>query len=1546
MPSPARKRGRGSSTPKANTIVFTSNIGGFGSFRDCLGLYAEASLIFIQEHHLVEERISSAAQVLAKAGWHSFWAPARPTVGRGSSAGVAVLAKGHLDVQSLGKLPSTAGFENASLVEHRIARALWRHRLFGDIVLYSIYLVVGLGAKGENATIMEALWDDTESHGLPFLIGGDFNMSPEALQPLLGQSAVVVHGGPSTRGPFGGACLDYFLASCEVAALTQGACPVEHIPTSPHQPIKLELLQGVLADVVTVARQYPSIPTSRVFGPIGPQREWQPLLAKAEALNREARLPTEGFQDKLNDLFADWAKGASHEIANITGSSFRVLGFPPQLKKVALASLFHGRGAARKVPSRAFLWLANRVAEFASYLGHRVGAPSNQALAYRLGLLTSSIDGCKTPFQAHLDIEGATAATTLLGTTARLALHALVHPSAASSVRPVLGSLAAGLRQVVKQATLGEWKHRSSEWRLAAQRDCQAGGPLLHKLAKGSQGWRQQLVPLPGGLGQTTRPKHVVAQLRETWGSLWAGPATELHHHDRAPAVARRVDAAALPDPLSVDTLRQTSKSFKERTCRQDGWHPRHFRLLPDLCLQGLASIFAICEEWGAWPSSLRQLAVAFYPKASGGVRPIGFYGSVFRLWSKARSACWRAWEQALPDSSCWALGKHRSIEQAVWHQAALCEGAAAKGEHAATILWDLTKAYEHVQHNLLWTLGVRFGAPLAVLRLALDSYTWPRVVQWLGFLADPVTPARGIVAGSSSATFEIKLALLGAAAHALQEHPSVGLGIYVDDISLTTQGKESDKVADIIAAGAADLADYIEVGLGLPLAQHKARTIASSASLARLVKARIPRLAGAIVATAPNLGIDYGGGKTAKTAKFGPKFKERFQRGRDRGRRFARQPLRKLQKARLVQAGGVAAFRHGLGVSGMLPSTLKKARDWISRTSGLRLKGGSTDIALAMHPQHDILHFACLPLLVLAKLWWDWAGTSRTLCPEARRLAADFYYIHDELRRARAAGGRLPWQKVRGPIGAAILWVWHIGWAFEGPATLVTNLGVHLSFLWGPPVVLSKLFTDALREKGLRELGQISNGTADYIDFRRRGPRPDILQQPLKSKTQLHEPPLHAHLRAAIIQGTVPTRVWYAARGFEVGAVCPHCPTKDDDIYHRLWECGLAAEARYSLPVGLKLRARLAGRGDPTYTRGWAPWPEGVSLSPATSLSQGLDAEGFWPTSDPLFSDGSCYNNSDLVFTRAGWAVVQFSLQSGLQVAAIWGTLPPEIVQSAANAELYAYLQASFNSRVPLHLYSDCMAVVSGAGALHLQRLRDRPGEALWRTARGAVPPDRVFHVKAHRDITTIADETLRRIAQGNERADELARAGAELHPNIPERHVGVARVAADAKLIQKFGPAVLASWPRPTEDIGTHLSRLSTSRVGTAETKARHEPYSAFGLWWCRLCSASSKCQAAFAKSPCSGVGEFWSQVALCTSKGHTLAHFAVQPGPKRLVVCVKCARYACEKWVALLQPCTSDHSSGHRGPLRRLARGLHPKQGSAWAAVLLGPASSLQS
>ena len=316
---------------------------------------------------------------------------------------------------------------------------------------------------------------------------------------------------------------------------------------------------------------------------------------------------------------------------------------------------------------------------------------------------------------------------------------------------------------------------------------------------------------------------------------------------------------------MDFKLAQKTASTFKKATCTPDGVHPRHFSLLSPRGLEALSWILWTIDALGQCPEQIQEVQVPLYTKPdSGGLRPIGFFRALFRLWGKTKKPLVRAWELSRGNHAAFSMSPGVSAIDPVWRQSIRAEHHSGVGDSFVALLWDIKKCYEHVRHNLLWEEARFLAFPLVVIRCSLAAYSWPRVLLLECAAAAPLFPRRGIVAGSFAATSELKCYMYRAIAEycIVFPPPAYHLSIHVDDSGLDiTRPNDEACFCDAIEA-AEPLISLFEDRLLLPLAVAKATVCASTDSLAVRVARALGPYGGSASYSVRNLGILVSAGK------------------------------------------------------------------------------------------------------------------------------------------------------------------------------------------------------------------------------------------------------------------------------------------------------------------------------------------------------------------------------------------------------------------------------------------------------------------------------------------------------------------------------------------------------------------------------------------------------------------------------------------------------------------------------------------------------------
>ena len=100
------------------------------------------------------------------------------------------------------------------------------------MLVASIYLKTGIGgAAPYNLELLRFVGQATSVHRLPWILGGDFQMSPDAINktlfPQTARAQILADDNPmgTCRHAFGVSTIDFFIVSDDLASAAQSAAP-------------------------------------------------------------------------------------------------------------------------------------------------------------------------------------------------------------------------------------------------------------------------------------------------------------------------------------------------------------------------------------------------------------------------------------------------------------------------------------------------------------------------------------------------------------------------------------------------------------------------------------------------------------------------------------------------------------------------------------------------------------------------------------------------------------------------------------------------------------------------------------------------------------------------------------------------------------------------------------------------------------------------------------------------------------------------------------------------------------------------------------------------------------------------------------------------------------------------------------------------------------------------------------------------------------------------------------------------------------------------
>ena len=152
-------------------------------------------------------------------------------------------------------------------------------------------------------------------------------------------------------------------------------------------------------------------------------------------------------------------------------------------------------------------------------------------------------------------------------------------------------------------------------------------------------------------------------------------------------------------------------------------------------------------------------------------------------------------------------------------------------------LLWDILKCFECVTHWILVREARLLMYPLHLLRVAIQAYKWPRVLKLDDLVSLPIYPKKGIIAGSMSATYELRCLLQRKVSEHCSRHPFVDINFHIDDVAQESVARNPALCIRQLKDSADELADVIQVELRLPLSSKQVILIGSDTWLPAMPK-------------------------------------------------------------------------------------------------------------------------------------------------------------------------------------------------------------------------------------------------------------------------------------------------------------------------------------------------------------------------------------------------------------------------------------------------------------------------------------------------------------------------------------------------------------------------------------------------------------------------------------------------------------------------------------------------------------------------------------
>ena len=332
--------------------------------------------------------------------------------------------------------------------------------------------------------------------------------------------------------------------------------------------------------------------------------------------------------------------------------------------------------------------------------------------------------------------------------------------------------------------------------------------------------------------------------------------------------------------------------------------HPKHVSLLSDEVLWGLIAIMTKALEWREVPTSMLSLHMRLLGKTAPdgsykGERAVGLFSTPVRVFLRAirRNVCASWMRKILPSN--WYGTEARAPERAVWVHSTATAFAKARGRKSSAVLFDVTKAFDHLRWGHLIRAARKRGFPMDLLALLHSIHTTNRLVVVDGVVVDDVQPNISVVAGCACADLMMLLVMLDIDEDVKREEPGVMTAVVADDYQVlavddvkpiamdsSTIGdnhgmyKARDSQTKMVAAVNATVSAFRRAHL--PVADDKLVALASTRQLEKDLAVANPALAKSIAKQTRNLGIDFtlSGYRKTPTSRPGSRRRGRRWRG------------------------------------------------------------------------------------------------------------------------------------------------------------------------------------------------------------------------------------------------------------------------------------------------------------------------------------------------------------------------------------------------------------------------------------------------------------------------------------------------------------------------------------------------------------------------------------------------------------------------------------------------------------------------------------------
>ena len=230
----------------------------------------------VQEHHARGDAYIDLMAQAKRSGWDMSGSEAAPANRALGKAGVGVLARRPTGIGVPSDLQKDL---SPPCAQGRLTAAWVDGILHGGILVLSIYLFDSEGLSDRNVELIEKAGQAVITHGGPWVIGGDFNMTPAELSGVHHlirrmRGTVVAPNTPTCSTSSTGRVIDFFLVDERILGVVQGVFTDLDATSSPHSPVILALKPSAARQQFRTVRKPRTFPDSFPIGCLRPEMEF------------------------------------------------------------------------------------------------------------------------------------------------------------------------------------------------------------------------------------------------------------------------------------------------------------------------------------------------------------------------------------------------------------------------------------------------------------------------------------------------------------------------------------------------------------------------------------------------------------------------------------------------------------------------------------------------------------------------------------------------------------------------------------------------------------------------------------------------------------------------------------------------------------------------------------------------------------------------------------------------------------------------------------------------------------------------------------------------------------------------------------------------------------------------------------------------------------------------------------------------------------------------------------------------------------------------